>query len=1138
MSEPTALPNAIPARSGKPPEIPAHTLLRCIGKGSFGEVWLGRTVLGAYRAVKIVSRDTFESDRPYEREFTGIKKFEPYSRNHQGLVDILQVGRNDAKGYFYYVMELADDASGSLQFDPTTYQPRTLHSTDSTRRRISFEECVRVGISLASAAGHLHRNGLVHRDIKPSNIIFVDDAPKLADVGLVTGVDANTIPAGTMGFLAPEGVPNAQADIYSLGKVLYELSTGNDRQDFPALPTEWIEAEEIPKLMELNEVILRACEKDPADRYQSMEELEADLVLLQSGKSVKRLRVLERRVALLTRAALAVLLLALVAAVAYYQVYRSRREATERLATAYIKAGADSIEQGDTFEALLRFTEALRLHQGDSRREASDRVRLAMTLNRCPRLLHMWFQDRVVNAVDFSPDGQWVVMAGGGGQVVIWDIEKNEQITALVGHGTDKDVESVAFDKTGEYIVTASGDHTVRVWERATGHEIRRLEHPRTVYAAQFSPDGQRILTAGADAVGRIWDWRAREVKFQLTGHTGAILHAAFSPDGQRVVTTSMDATARLWDPETGEPTAPPLPHGKPIKDAWVYHAAFSPDGRRLVTGCSDYKLRFWDVATGEFKEDLDQGGPIRSVEFSPDGRYVLIGCWDRSTTRLWDTFARKAAGPPLKNAYLVTCARFSPDGARIVTSDRKGIVCVWALTPINWRPRKLQADFSADGSRYAVAASGGVEVRDATNDHALCLLPAAATVTKTYLSADGSRLLVLSRNTNVLAQFATGAQLWNVATTQALSAFFASEAPGKSSLASLTQLSRDGTRFVTVANKLPQLWDTTGQPGQRLKVPPSLTNSLKKLFFSPEGRSLGAVAGKWVFVWDVSTGTNRLCLRHEALVEHAEFSPEGGRLVTACKDDDDTRLSAQVWDALSGRPLGPPLRHLDGVSWASFSPEGRRVATASEDRTAQVWNPATGERLTAQIHHGGEVWFAGFSLDGRWLLTTCRDNTARVWEAETGDPIIPPLLHLGSPSSAQFIAGRRRIVTRRAAGDCWIWDLPADNRSAADLVQMIQLLSQHRSERIDDVFPLDKDTLRQHWQTLVARFPKAFTISAAEILYWHEREAEEAERSGSLSAALFHLDCLLKSGPPNPSLKERRDNLFDTIQNGQTGKP
>src|SRR5216110_1121304 len=94
-----------------PPPIPDHQLLRRIGGGSYGEVWLARNVLGDYRAVKVIYRDKFEHDRPFEREFEGIQKFEPISRLHESQVDILHVGRNDAAGYFYYVMELADDAA-------------------------------------------------------------------------------------------------------------------------------------------------------------------------------------------------------------------------------------------------------------------------------------------------------------------------------------------------------------------------------------------------------------------------------------------------------------------------------------------------------------------------------------------------------------------------------------------------------------------------------------------------------------------------------------------------------------------------------------------------------------------------------------------------------------------------------------------------------------------------------------------------------------------------------------------------------------------------------------------------------------------------------------------------------------------
>jgi hypothetical protein len=87
-----------------------HELLCSIGRGAYGEVWLARNVLGELRAVKIIRRSRFVDPRPFEREFEGIQRFEPISRSHPSQLAILRVGKNDAAGCFYYVVELADQA--------------------------------------------------------------------------------------------------------------------------------------------------------------------------------------------------------------------------------------------------------------------------------------------------------------------------------------------------------------------------------------------------------------------------------------------------------------------------------------------------------------------------------------------------------------------------------------------------------------------------------------------------------------------------------------------------------------------------------------------------------------------------------------------------------------------------------------------------------------------------------------------------------------------------------------------------------------------------------------------------------------------------------------------------------------------
>jgi tetratricopeptide (TPR) repeat protein len=345
-------PEATAASLPAPPVIPDHELVRRIGRGSYGEVWLARNALGTWRAVKIVYRAAFDHDRPYDREFEGIRRFEPVSRTHPSQLNVLHVGRNDADGLFYYVMELADadqargvesaelsverevaptDEPSTANLQPSTFSPRTLRSELYHRGRFSFDECLQVGLALATALDHLHRHGLVHRDIKPSNIIFVNGIPKLADIGLVAHAEATLSLVGTEGYLPPEGPGTAQADIFSLGKVLYEMATGRDRQEFPELPTNLIQqpAAERAQLAELNEIIVRACHAELKQRYQTAAELHADLALLQSGKSVSRMRSVERRVRTLVRAGVLVTAIAVLAGTAFLYEQIQTRKARE-----------------------------------------------------------------------------------------------------------------------------------------------------------------------------------------------------------------------------------------------------------------------------------------------------------------------------------------------------------------------------------------------------------------------------------------------------------------------------------------------------------------------------------------------------------------------------------------------------------------------------------------------------------------------------------------------------------------------------------------------------------------------------------------------------------------------------------------
>jgi serine/threonine protein kinase len=352
-----------PEAPPRPPPIPDHELLHCIGRGSYGEVWLARNVLGEFRAVKIIDRLHFDSDHAYEREFEALKRYEPVSRGDPSQVAVLHVGRNDTAGFYYYIMELADAfespkaearsptrcegatlrrdegqtpkskaaASGSeirasslgvsWAFEPRSwgsYRPHTLREDLKNYGRLLVDECIKVGISLGTALEHLHGHGLIHRDIKPSNVIFVNGVPKLADIGLVARIDATLSFVGTEGYIPPEGPGTPQADLYSLGKVLYEISSGKDRTAFPEPLTRMGEEPDKARLLELNAVIHKACHTDPRQRYASAAEMRVDLELLKRGSSVRRRHLVQHRRMIVSRIAKAVVAAAGVGLAGYW----------------------------------------------------------------------------------------------------------------------------------------------------------------------------------------------------------------------------------------------------------------------------------------------------------------------------------------------------------------------------------------------------------------------------------------------------------------------------------------------------------------------------------------------------------------------------------------------------------------------------------------------------------------------------------------------------------------------------------------------------------------------------------------------------------------------------------------------------
>lgn len=264
-----------------------------IGRGSYGQVWLARSLLGAYRAVKVVSRESFDDEKSFMRELEGIRRYEPVSRTHEGLVHILHVGQSGNGSSYFYIMELADDVSGNASLNPETYVADTLAHRIKCEGRMDAHRIREIALALASALHSLHSRGLLHRDIKPSNILFVGGKPKLGDVGLVSVSGESASLVGTVGYIPPEGSGTQRADIFGLGKCMYEMLTGQDRDTFPSLPPDLHIAEgERALFARLNKVILKACSPVPKGGYPDAMALVRDLDSLSRSQTSARRRVL------------------------------------------------------------------------------------------------------------------------------------------------------------------------------------------------------------------------------------------------------------------------------------------------------------------------------------------------------------------------------------------------------------------------------------------------------------------------------------------------------------------------------------------------------------------------------------------------------------------------------------------------------------------------------------------------------------------------------------------------------------------------------------------------------------------------------------------------------------------------------
>jgi predicted Ser/Thr protein kinase len=262
-------PAALPATEelAPPPVIPGYEILGELGRGGMGRVYRARqSKLDRLVALKILpsetSRDSNFAER-FTREARALAKL-----NHANIVTVYDFGQTDSLSYF--VMEYVDGANlrQLLKSGP-----------------VSPQETLQIMSQICDALQYAHDEGIVHRDIKPENILRDKRGRvKIADFGIAKLLARTTKDytltgpwqvLGTFHYMAPEQIENPlsldhRADIYSLGVLFYEMLTGGLPIGRFSLPSQKAKID-----ARIDEVVLKALEKEPELRYQHVSELKA-----------------------------------------------------------------------------------------------------------------------------------------------------------------------------------------------------------------------------------------------------------------------------------------------------------------------------------------------------------------------------------------------------------------------------------------------------------------------------------------------------------------------------------------------------------------------------------------------------------------------------------------------------------------------------------------------------------------------------------------------------------------------------------------------------------------------------------------------------------------------------------------------
>jgi serine/threonine-protein kinase len=272
-----------------------YEIIEQLGQGSMGTVYKARDPIMdrdvAIKRILVQAGEGVEAAELRERFFREARAAGRLA--HPGIVTVFDVSEHE--GMPFLVMEYVAG--------------RTLQSILQSGERLDLDRVCELGIELAEALNYAHQNSVFHRDIKPANILVTNDGRiKVADFGVAKLAESQVTVSGqllgTPAFMAPEqfiGMPvDGRADLFSAGVVIYCMATGEKPfagdtvlgVQYKVVHTDPLPPRKLNPAIspDLEAVILKSIEKDPARRYQSGEELARDLRAARAGEPISKTR--------------------------------------------------------------------------------------------------------------------------------------------------------------------------------------------------------------------------------------------------------------------------------------------------------------------------------------------------------------------------------------------------------------------------------------------------------------------------------------------------------------------------------------------------------------------------------------------------------------------------------------------------------------------------------------------------------------------------------------------------------------------------------------------------------------------------------------------------------------------------------